>query len=151
MNHSEPYKLRTMVSSHVHDPNETVPITHSAITPVGYLLRRLKIDELPQFYNVVNGEMALLGPRSTLIEQTAEYDEIQRPTLDVRPGMTGLTQVNGNTALSWAERIKYDTYYVAHHGLWMDLSILLKTIPVIILDEEYFARPFEQSPYASSL
>ena len=144
-----PFKLRTMTAGRTPDPNELVPLDHPGITRVGRLLRRFKIDELPQILNVVNGDMALLGPRPTLPEQTREYDDFKRRRLLVRPGLTGLAQVNGNASISWDERIKYDVYYVRQHGLTMDLGILAKTCLVILFGEERYARPFEQSPYAA--
>jgi undecaprenyl phosphate N,N'-diacetylbacillosamine 1-phosphate transferase len=145
------YKFRTMRVDHVHDPNEIVPLTHGAITPMGRLLRRLKIDELPQLFNVLKGDMSLVGPRPTIMEQVRAYDEFQRRRLDVRPGITGLAQVNGNAEISWDERIKYDVYYVEHMSLWLDLAILLKTLLIVLYGETRFTRPFEQSPYARSI
>jgi len=143
-----PFKLRTMRGGRRPDPDEIVPLNHPEVTGVGRLLRRLKIDELPQILNVVNGDMSLIGPRPTLPEQTRAYDDFKRQRLLVRPGVTGLAQVNGNAAISWDERIKYDVYYVRHHGLRMDVGILLKTVPVLLRGEEHFARPFDESPYA---
>ena len=98
--------------------------------------------------NVIKGDVSLVGPRPTILEQIAEYDDVQRRRLDVRPGCTGLAQVNGNAAMPWAERIKYDVYYVEHMSLWLDLAILLKTIAVVALGETRFARPFAESPYS---
>ena len=144
-----PRKLRTMRGGRTPDPNELVPLDHPEITAVGRLLRRLKIDELPQIINVVKGDMALIGPRPTLPEQTREYDAFKRQRLLVRPGLTGLAQVNGNAAISWDERIKYDVHYVRNHGLLMDIGILCKTLLIILCGEERFARPFDQSPYAN--
>lgn len=143
-----PYKLRTMRGSRRPDPDEIVPLDHPEITRVGRLLRRLKIDELPQILNVVNGDMSLIGPRPTLPQQTRAYDDFKRQRLLIRPGVTGLAQTNGNAAISWDERIKYDVHYVRHHGFWMDAGILLKTVLVLLRGEERFARPFDQSPYA---
>lgn len=143
-----PLKLRTMRGGRKPDPNELVPLDHPEITAVGKLLRRLKIDELPQILNVVRGDMSLIGPRPTLPEQTEAYSAFQRRRLLVRPGVTGLAQVNGNAAISWDERIKYDTYYVKHYGFLMDVGILLKTIAVIVRGEERLARPFADTPYA---
>jgi len=145
-----PYKLRTMTAGRTHDPNEIIPLEHPGITPVGRLLRRFKIDELPQILNVVKGDMALLGPRPTLPEQTTEYDAFKKQRLLVRPGLTGLAQVNGNASVSWDERIQYDVYYVRHHGLLMDLGIFAKTVLVVFLGEDRFSRPFRESPYAKS-
>jgi lipopolysaccharide/colanic/teichoic acid biosynthesis glycosyltransferase len=144
------YKFRTMRVDHVHDPSEVVPLSHAAITPVGRLLRRTKIDELPQLMNVIKGEVSLVGPRPTLLEQVAGYDAFQRRRLQVRPGCTGLAQVNGNAEIPWSERIKYAVYYVEHFGPALDLHILLKTLLVIVLGERRFTRPFEQSPFAQT-
>lgn len=141
-------KFRTMRADHVHDPTEIVPLTHEAITPIGRLLRRTKLDESPQIINVLKGDMSLIGPRPTIMEQVEAYDQFQRRRLEVRPGITGLAQVNGNAEISWDERIKYDVYYVDHMSLWMDLTILAKTIVVVLLGEKRFTRLFEQSPYA---
>lgn len=141
-------KFRTMYATHVHDPSEIVPLTHQAITPVGRVFRRLKIDELPQLFCVLKGDMAIIGPRPTIMEQVDAYDDFQRQRLAVRPGCTGLAQVNGNANMSWDERIKYDVYYVKHVGPVLDAWILIKTVLVIVLGEERFARPFEQSCYA---
>jgi lipopolysaccharide/colanic/teichoic acid biosynthesis glycosyltransferase len=148
--HGEPFfpaKFRTMRADHRHDIREIVPLGHSAITPVGKLLRRFKIDELPQLFWVLNGRMSLIGPRPTIPEQTRVYDAFQWRRLLARPGATGLAQVNSSSTRTWDERIRYDVYYVEHHNLLMDLGILAKTVLVILLGEERFARPFETSPY----
>lgn len=143
-----PYKLRTMRAGRTPDPNEIVPLNHPEITATGRLLRRLKIDELPQIINVLTGDMSLIGPRPTLPEQTDAYDAFQRQRLLVRPGLTGLAQVNGNAAISWDERIRYDVHYVRHHGLLMDLGIVVKTFLVVCRGEAHYARAFATSPYA---
>lgn len=146
----QPYKLRTMVADHKHNPNEHMPLTHSGIPPAGRLLRRFKIDELPQVFNVLLGHMTLIGPRPTIPEQTDNYDDFQKQRLLVRPGLTGLAQVNGNATIPWDERIKYDVHYVRHHNFAMDVAILCKTIGVVLMGEEKYARPFEASPYHST-
>jgi lipopolysaccharide/colanic/teichoic acid biosynthesis glycosyltransferase len=138
-----------MRADHVHNPDEVVPLSHCGITSVGRFLRRTKIDELPQLLNVLKGDVSLVGPRPTIPEQIAGYDDVQRRRLEVRPGCTGLAQVNGNADIPWSERIKYDVYYVDHLGPMLDLWILLKTLLVVVLGEKRFTRPFEQSPYAS--
>jgi len=143
-------KLRTMRGGRAPDPKEIVPLDHPEITAIGRILRRLKIDEMPQILNVVKGDMSLIGPRPTLPDQAAAYDDFQRRRLLVRPGLTGLAQVNGNAAVSWDERIKYDVYYVENHGFWTDASILMKTILVVLRGEERFVRPFAESPYAKN-
>jgi undecaprenyl phosphate N,N'-diacetylbacillosamine 1-phosphate transferase len=144
------YKFRTMRPDHVHDPKEIVPIGHQNITPLGRFLRRFKIDETPQLYNVLIGDMSLIGPRPTIMDQVVRYDEFERRRLEVRPGCTGLAQVNSNATMSWPERIKYDVYYVDHVGPALDLWIMLKTVVVLILGEQRFSRPFEASPYGRS-
>jgi undecaprenyl phosphate N,N'-diacetylbacillosamine 1-phosphate transferase len=141
-------KFRTMRADHVHNVTEIVPLSHPAITTLGRILRRFKIDELPQLLVILRGDMSLIGPRPTIMEQVQAYNDVQRRRLEVRPGLTGLAQVNGNAAMSWDERIKYDVYYVDHCGALMDLMILVKTLLVIVLGEDRFARPFDQSPYA---
>ena len=147
----KPFKLikfRTMSATHVHDIKETVPLSHPGITPFGRFLRRLKIDELPQLFNVLTGDMSLVGPRPTIMEQIVRYDDFQRRRLHVRPGCTGLAQVNSTAEMSWDERIRYDVHYVEHLGFRFDLTILAKTVLVILLGDARFARPFDESPYA---
>lgn len=141
------YKFRTMRADHVHDPREIVPLEHKGITRLGRLLRRSKIDETPQLWNILRGDMSIIGPRPTIMDQVIRYDAFERRRLDVRPGLTGLAQVNSNASMSWPERIKYDVYYVDHCGPRMDSWILLKTVAVVILGEQRFSRAFEQSPY----
>lgn len=134
----EVLKLRTMSAAHRHDPNEVIAANHFAVTPVGGVLRRLKLDEVPQLLNVLRGEMSLVGPRPTIPEQTDAYTAEQRRRLQVRPGLTGLAQVNGNAAISWDERIRYDLAYVDNLSLAMDLRILMRTVAVVLLGEERF-------------
>lgn len=142
------YKFRTMRADHVHDPTEVVPIGHQNITRLGRFLRRTKIDETPQVYNILRGDMSFIGPRPTIMDQVLAYDEFERKRLDVPPGLTGLAQVNSNPTMSWPERIKYDVYYVDHVGPRLDLCILVKTVAVVVLGERRFSRRFEESPYA---
>jgi lipopolysaccharide/colanic/teichoic acid biosynthesis glycosyltransferase len=144
------YKFRTMRADHVHDPREIVPLGHGNITPLGRFLRRSKIDETPQLWNILRGDMSIIGPRPTIMDQVVRYDAFERRRLDVRPGLTGLAQVNSNATMSWPERIKYDVYYVDHFGPLMDAWIVIKTVAVVILGEQRFSRTFEQSPYGRS-
>jgi lipopolysaccharide/colanic/teichoic acid biosynthesis glycosyltransferase len=141
------YKFRTMRADHVHDPTEVVPLNHGGITRFGRFLRRAKIDETPQLFNILRGDMSIIGPRPTIMDQVVRYNAFERRRLDVRPGLTGLAQVNSNATMSWPERIKYDVYYVDHIGPLLDAWILLKTVAVLILGEQRFSRPFEDSPY----
>ena len=143
----EPFKFRTMRHGRQPDAVELIPLDHPEITRVGLMLRRLKLDELPQIFNVVTGQMSLVGPRPDLPEHVAEYTPFKLQRLAVRPGLTGLAQVNGAAAISWDERSRYDVHYIARCSLLMDLGILAKTIGVIIRGEGRYARQFEASPY----
>ena len=110
------------------------------MTSFGKLLRRTKIDELPQLWNVLVGDMSLVGPRPTVKEQTDKYNDYQRQRLNMRPGMTGLAQVNGNISLTWDERFVYDIEYVNNFSVLLDIKILCKTVLVVIMGEEKFKR-----------
>ncbi len=111
---------------------------HPDVTRVGRVLRRSKLDELPQLINVLRGEMSLVGPRPCVVELREEFNADGHKRLQVRPGVTGLAQVSGNIHLSWPERWGLDARYVDEHGLWMDLRILAKTVGVVLLGEERF-------------
>ena len=115
------------------------------VTRLGERLRRFKLDELPQLWNVLVGDMSVVGPRPTPPEQAERYDAFRRRRLNVRPGLTGLAQVNGAAGIPWDDRIRYDVHYAARHDLRMDLGILLKTPVVVVLGEERFVRPFAES------
>ncbi len=133
------YKFRTMRGGRTPDPKELVPLDHPEITRVGRILRRTKIDELPQVFNVLLGDMSIVGPRPTLPDQVERYDDFERQRQWVRPGCTGLAQIHGAAAISWPERIRWDVYYVQHVGPWLDLRVLCRTPLVILLGEERFA------------
>ena len=121
-------KLRTMVvGAEKKGAGYAVDAGDSRITRVGGVLRKTSVDELPQLWNVLRGEMSLIGPRPTLRYQVDTYTERQRKRLDVRPGLTGWAQVNGRAALPWAERIELDVWYVEHRSPLLDLRILLRT------------------------
>lgn len=105
-------------------------------TRTGAILRRLKIDEVPQLFNVLKGEMSLVGPRPTLERHVNAYDYYQKQRLLVKPGMTGLAQVSGGTKLTWDERIALDIEYIERFGLFLDFRIILKTIEVVIFGEK---------------
>ncbi len=121
-------KLRTMIQgAERQGAGYAVAVGDSRITKVGSFLRRTSIDELPQLWNVVRGEMSVIGPRPTLRYQVEQYDEHQRHRLDVRPGITGWAQIHGRATLPWAERIELDVWYVRHRSWKTDLLILLRT------------------------
>ncbi len=102
------------------------------VTPLGSWLRRLSLDELPQLLNVLRGEMSLVGPRPPLPDEVARYERWQRRRLSVRPGMTGLWQVSGRADLPFERWIALDLHYIDNWSLWLDLSLLLRTIPAVI-------------------
>ena len=121
-------KLRTMeVGAEARGAGFAVNEGDPRITRVGRLLRRASIDELPQLWNVLRGDMSVIGPRPTLRYQVERYDGRQRRRLEVKPGLTGWAQVNGRAALPWPERIELDVWYVEHRSPSVDLRILLRT------------------------
>jgi len=129
----EIYKLRTMVKdAEFFGAGLAVLEGDSRITPTGALLRRYSLDELPNLWNVVRGEMAIVGPRPTLPAQVEQYTERERRRLAVPPGITGWAQVNGRASLPWSERIELDIWYVEHRSLWLDLKILARTVRMVI-------------------
>jgi lipopolysaccharide/colanic/teichoic acid biosynthesis glycosyltransferase len=121
-------KLRTMVvGAETKGAGYAVDQGDSRITRAGRVLRKLSLDELPQLWNVIRGEMSLIGPRPTLRYQVDRYDDRQRRRLDVKPGITGWAQVHGRATLPWAERIELDVWYVEHRSPALDLKILART------------------------
>lgn len=137
-------KLRTMKVDKQAECNHDFSKDAERLTYFGKILRRTKIDELPQIFNVLKGDMSLVGPRPTVLEQVEKYTEFQKERLKVLPGMTGLAQVNGNIALSWEERIKYDVEYVHTVSLLVDIRILIKTIGIVICGENRFRKEFKR-------
>ena len=130
-------KLRTMVQNAERlGAGYAVDKGDSRITRSGRLLRRSSLDELPQLWNIVRGEMSLIGPRPTLAYQVAKYTPRQRRRLEVLPGLTGWAQVHGRAKLPWDDRIELDVWYVDHRSLKTDLLILLLT-PVALFSGTY--------------
>ena len=121
-------KLRTMeVGAESRGAGVAVNEGDPRITRVGRVLRRLSLDEVPQLWNVVRGDMSLIGPRPTLAYQVERYTSRQRRRLDVKPGIPGWAQVHGRARLPWDERIELDVWYVEHRSPWLDLKILART------------------------
>jgi lipopolysaccharide/colanic/teichoic acid biosynthesis glycosyltransferase len=121
-------KLRTMeVGAESKGAGFAVDRGDPRITRVGRVLRKLSLDELPQLWNIVRGDMSVIGPRPTLRYQVEQYDERQRRRLDVKPGLTGWAQVNGRATLPWSERIELDIWYVEHRSPRVDAAILART------------------------
>jgi lipopolysaccharide/colanic/teichoic acid biosynthesis glycosyltransferase len=125
-------KLRTMVSGAEHmGRGLAVSAGDSRITRVGAFLRRTSLDEVPNLFNVLKGDMALIGPRPTVPVQVSQYTERQRGRLAVAPGITGWAQVNGRTELPWSERIELDLWYIEHRSWKLDLQILWRTVGLL--------------------
>jgi lipopolysaccharide/colanic/teichoic acid biosynthesis glycosyltransferase len=130
-------KLRTMVvGAERQGAGFAVDRGDPRITAVGRILRGTSIDELPQLWNVLRGDMSVIGPRPTLRYQVERYTARQRRRLEVKPGLTGWAQVHGRASLPWAERIELDVWYVEHRSPMLDLKILLRT-PIALFSGTY--------------
>ena len=126
------YKLRTMVhGAEFTGAGLAIAEGDSRITRLGAWLRRYSLDELPNLWNVLRGEMSIVGPRPTLAVQVEQYTARQRGRLAVKPGITGWAQVNGRASLPWPERIELDLWYVEHRSLALDLRILARTVRMV--------------------
>ncbi|NNH86622.1 sugar transferase [Acinetobacter terrae] len=110
------------------------------LTPFGKMLRSSSLDEMPELWNVIKGEMSIVGPRPLLTEYLPLYNAEQAKRHNVRPGMTGHAQVNGRNAISWEEKFKLDTWYVENQSLWLDLKIMLKTVQKVIAKDDISAE-----------
>jgi lipopolysaccharide/colanic/teichoic acid biosynthesis glycosyltransferase len=137
-------KFRTMVPNAIElgrtlkltdDPYGIVP-NDPRITRAGHFLRRTGLDELPQLWNVLRGEMSLVGPRPDVVEQVANYSDHDRRRLAVAPGITGLAQINGREEITWPERIEQDLWYIQNWSLALDAKILLRTVTQFRRSEE---------------
>jgi lipopolysaccharide/colanic/teichoic acid biosynthesis glycosyltransferase len=127
------YKLRTMVpGAEFTGAGLAIQEGDERITRVGRFLRRYSLDELPNLYNVVRGEMSIVGPRPTLPVQVEQYTERQRGRLAVKPGITGWAQVNGRASLPWDERIELDLWYVDNWSPALDLRILVRSVRMVL-------------------
>ncbi len=127
------YKLRTMIAgAEFKGAGLAIQRGDDRITRMGALLRRYSLDELPNLWNVLRGEMSIVGPRPTIPVQVQQYTAHQRGRLAVKPGITGWAQVNGRAALPWPERIELDLWYVEHRTLALDLRILARTAEMVL-------------------
>jgi lipopolysaccharide/colanic/teichoic acid biosynthesis glycosyltransferase len=127
------YKLRTMVrGAEFTGAGLAIQEGDDRITRLGAFLRRYSLDELPNLWNVVRGEMSIVGPRPTLAVQVEQYTPRQLGRLAVKPGITGWAQVNGRASLPWPERIELDLWYVEHRSLALDLQILTRTVRMVL-------------------
>jgi lipopolysaccharide/colanic/teichoic acid biosynthesis glycosyltransferase len=132
--HGKPFKMikfRTMLDAADSEGN---PLPDSErMTPFGQFLRASSLDELPGLWNVLKGDMSLVGPRPLLMEYLPLYSKEQYRRHDVRPGVTGWAQVNGRNAISWGEKFKLDVWYVDNRSFWLDLKILLMTVRKVLV------------------
>jgi len=127
------YKLRTMVrGAEFTGAGLAIQEGDDRITGMGAFLRRYSLDELPNLWNVLRGDMSIVGPRPTIQVQVDQYTPRQRRRLEVKPGITGWAQVNGRASLPWSERIELDIWYVEHQTLALDLRILARTLKMVL-------------------
>lgn len=126
-------KFKTM--NDARDNNGHLLPDSERLTPVGRLVRKTSLDEIPQLINVLKGDMSLVGPRPLLPEYLGQFNEFQRQRHEVRPGITGLAAVKGRNAISWEKKFEYDVYYVKHVSLVLDLKILWQTVIKVIKSE----------------
>ena len=124
------YKFRTMKNDS--QLNRIKLNDSKKITPLGRILRKTSLDELPTFINVLKGDMSLVGPRPLLMEYLDRYSSDQAHRHDVKPGITGLAQIKGRNTLSWEEKFKYDIHYVDNHNIFLDLKILFLTVLFVL-------------------
>ena len=140
--HGRPFQLlkfRTMVvGAEQLGPGLAVDRDDARITRAGAILRRLSLDELPQLWNVIRGDMSIIGPRPTVAVQVARYTDEQRRRLEARPGITGLAQVRGRASIPWSQRIAIDIEYVERQSIPLDLSILLRTVLVVVRRDDTY-------------
>lgn len=127
------YKFRTMTDER--DENGNLLSDEIRLTKFGKMLRSTSLDELPELFNMIRGDMSIVGPRPLLVKYLPLYSEEQRHRHDVRPGFTGYAQVNGRNSISWEEKFKLDVYYTRHISLKLDIEIILKTVKVVLFRE----------------
>ena len=124
------YKFRTMTNEK--DENGELLPDDQRLHGVGKFVRSASLDELPQLFNVLKGDMSFVGPRPLLIEYLPLYNERQKKRHDVKPGITGWAQVNGRNAISWEQKFEYDVWYVEHQSFWLDMKILWMTFLKVV-------------------
>lgn len=141
--HGKPFELvkfRTMTGAR--DVQGNLLPDEQRLTPFGRFLRASSLDELPELWNILRGDMSLVGPRPLLMEYLPLYDEVQARRHDVRPGLTGLAQVNGRNSVSWEERLAIDVWYTKNHTIFLDMKIIGMTI-VKVLSQDGISAPGE--------
>ena len=139
--HGEPFemiKFRTMKDA-VDEQGNPLPDSER-LTPFGQMLRSTSLDEMPELWNVIKGDMSIVGPRPLLMEYLPLYSPEQAKRHDVRPGMTGHAQVNGRNAIGWEEKFKLDTWYVENQSIWLDFKIMFKTVHKVLAKDDISAE-----------
>lgn len=139
--HGKPFemiKFRTMKDAF--DANGNPLPDSERLTPFGKMLRATSLDEMPELWNVIKGDMSIVGPRPLLMEYLPLYNTEQAKRHNVRPGITGYAQVNGRNAISWEKKFDLDTWYVENQSLWLDFKIMLKTIKKVIAKDDISAE-----------
>ncbi|WP_180047737.1 sugar transferase [Acinetobacter sp. YH12243] len=134
----EMVKFRTMKDA-VDAQGNPLP-DRERLTPFGQMLRSSSLDEMPELWNVLKGEMSIVGPRPLLMEYLPLYNEQQAKRHNVRPGITGYAQVNGRNAISWEKKFELDTWYVENRSLWLDFKIMLKTVQKVLSKDDISAE-----------
>jgi len=127
------YKFRTM--SEKSYPDGTPLAEEERVTLLGRILRATSLDEIPELYNVLKGEMSIVGPRPLLMQYLSRYTKEQARRHDVLPGITGWAQINGRNAITWEDKFKYDIWYVDNWSFWLDMKIIMQTVLKVILRE----------------
>ena len=125
------YRFRTM--KNMKDEMERLLPPNQRLTKLGHFLKRYRLDDLPEFYNVLIGNMSLVGPRPVLIRSISSKKAVQIKRHSVRPGMTGWCQLHHTQPLTWEEKFLLDLYYIEHHSLWLDFKIVIKTITFMFI------------------
>lgn len=133
------YKFRTMTDER-DEKGELLP-DHVRLTPFGQFLRKFSLDELPQLYNILKGDMSFVGPRPLLMKYLPYYTDREKKRHNVRPGITGLAQVSGRNNLGWDERLELDVKYVENYSFWLDLKIIFLTIKKVLKSEDVVIDP----------
>lgn len=139
--HGKPFemiKFRTMKDG-VDEQGNPLPDSER-LTPFGQMLRSTSLDEMPELWNVIKGDMSIVGPRPLLMEYLPLYNSEQAKRHDVRPGMTGHAQVNGRNAIGWEEKFKLDTWYVENQSIWLDFKIMFKTVHKVLAKDDISAE-----------
>ena len=143
------YKFRSMTSAKVryNKHKRVISDQNPNVTKVGRVIRKLKIDELPQLFNILKGDMSIIGPRPLLPAFDRDYEDWEMVKFELRPGLTGLGQVRGNGYLNTYDRKYYDAYYAMHLSFGMDVKIFFKTIGVVLFGEKKFLLPVTQAQH----